>query len=127
MDQFNHPGPIVDHPEAIESGNHHISIENLPNRQVHPVLDPEVLGGRGKQVCKEMGYVRMLKEGLAVTGVRGGILPKGMQSSTPIIESEDIEHAMATVIKRAQGLNHPMQKQNNVWTGQSGRRLSGRS
>ena len=53
MDQFDHPGPIVDHLEAIESRNCHISIKNLLNRQVHPVVDPEALGGRSKQVCKE--------------------------------------------------------------------------
>ena len=97
-DQIDHPGPIIDHLGTIESTNCHISVENILNRQENPVVDMEAPGGRSKQVCKETEYVRMLREGLAVTGMRGGTLPRGMQSGTSIIESEDVEHAMATVI-----------------------------
>ena len=104
MDQIDHPGPIIDYPGTIESTNRHISVENIPNRQENPVVNMEAPGGRSKQVQKETEYVRMLREGLAVTGMRGGMLPRGMQSSTSIIESEDVEHTMATVIERAQGL-----------------------
>ena len=81
-----------------------ISVENIPNRQENPVVDMEAPGGRSKQVQKETEYVRMLREELAVTGMRGGMLPRGMQSGTSIIESEDVKHAMATIIERAQGL-----------------------
>ena len=102
-DQVDHPGSIVNHPEAVESGNLPISIKNLQNRQANPDVKLEALGGRGKQVSKETEYIRMLREGSAVTGMRGGLLLKGIQHGRSLVE-QDIEHAMATMIERAQGL-----------------------
>ena len=38
-----------------------------------------------------------------MTGMRGGLLLKGIQHGTSLVE-QDIEHAMVTVIERVQGL-----------------------
>ena len=97
-----------DHPGTIESEQRHISVENTQNRQENLTIDPEPLEGRGKRVRKETEYVRMLREGSAMTGGRG-VLPKGIQHSTVIQDGpatgvDDVDQAMAMVIESAQGL-----------------------
>ena len=109
MDQINHPG-------TIETELHHISTENLPNRQANPTVDSEPLVGRGKRVRKETEYVRLLRDGSGVTGGRGSVLPKGIQQGTALSDpgaiqaaimredGKEVEHAMATMIESAQRL-----------------------
>ena len=88
-----------------------ISVENIQNRQENLTSDPEPVEGRGKRVRKETEYVRMLREGSAVTGGRN-ILPKGLQhgTNTQIAEptnttnTDVVEQAMATVIESVEGL-----------------------
>ena len=89
-----------------------ISVENIQNRQENLTNDPEPVEGRGKRVRKETEYVRMLREGSAVTGGRN-ILPKGLQhgTNTQIAEpttnttnTDVVEQAMATVIESVEGL-----------------------
>ena len=103
-------------PVAIESKNHQISIENHQIRKEDLPCNANLTiqeGGRGKCIWKETKYVRMLKEGSGVTGMRGGVLPKGMQHGTTVVDDDervgdnreqDVEQAMATVIERTQGL-----------------------
>ena len=74
-----------------------------PQRVIEP---PETDYGRGKRIQKETVYVKMLKEGSAVTGQRS-ILPRGMQQGSRVESVDDgvvEEHAMATVIESAEGL-----------------------
>ena len=52
-----------------------ISVENIQNRQEKLTDNSEPIEGRGKCVRKETEYVRMLREGSAVTGGRN-VLPK---------------------------------------------------
>jgi reverse transcriptase-like protein len=86
-----------------------------------PVSEAQPAGGRGQRIRKETKYVRMLKDGSAVTGTRvGGVLPRGMRPGTsiPVEEDDDkgedhatavnceseVEYAMATVVESAEGL-----------------------
>ena len=75
-----------------------------PNVEV-PDDIPEEVEGRGRRIWKETEYVRMLKEGTAVTGQRTGILLKGMRGGSTVESVVDVEeHAMASVIKSAEGI-----------------------
>jgi hypothetical protein len=101
--------------------DHGDKLDNQTSDAENPVDPPEALPvaetveGRGKRIRKETEYVRMLKDGLAVTGSRTGeILPRGMQPGTSIIADGedgvehvgyvDVDHAMATVVENAEGL-----------------------
>ena len=55
---------------------------------------------RGSRIRKESKYVRMLKEGSAITGSKG-VLPKGMRG---VDENAEAEHAMASVVEMTEGL-----------------------
>lgn len=95
-------------------------IHDLDNETPDPEIPdpvPEATEGRGKRIRKETEYVRMLREGSATTGARGGVLPRGMQVGTPadggdVVEhatavefwGEEVDYAMATVIESAEGL-----------------------
>jgi transposase InsO family protein len=90
-----------------------IDVENPVDAPEAPVPVAETVEGRGKRIRKETEYVRMLKDGLAVTGTRTGeVLPRGMQPGTAAyVEEEvehvgyaDVDHAMATVVENAEGL-----------------------
>ena len=75
-----------------------------PLEAVQPI---NVTEGRGKQLRKETEYVRMLKEGTAVTGQRTGILLKGMRGGSNVKSAVDVdveEHVMASVIESAEGI-----------------------
>ena len=102
---------------TTESEKH--NIDNQSPSVETPETVPEVVEGRGKHIRKETEYIRMLKDGSGVTGSRaGGILPRGMQTSTSnppdeINEAEhatavniesEIEHAMVTVVESVEGL-----------------------
>ena len=80
----------------------------IPDIEIPDIAKPpEILEGRGKRVRKETEYVRMLKEGTAVTGQRTGILPKGMRGGSNVESAVDVdveEHAMASVIESAEGI-----------------------
>ena len=74
-------------------------------------LVPESNTGRGQCIQKETEYVRMLKDGSAVTGFRGGgVLPKGMQPGTTITQAFDdegrVEHA--TTVNLEPEFDHAM-------------------
>ena len=74
-----------------------------PQRVIEP---PEADYGRGKRIRKETVYVKMLKEGSAVTGQRS-LLPRGIQQGSRVESVDDgvvEEHAMATVIESAEGI-----------------------
>ena len=82
-------------------------ILNVPSQIPDALHPPDTAGGRGMRVRKETEYVRMLKEGMAVTGQRKGILPVGMREGTVVTSGDDAEaeeHAMATVIESAEGV-----------------------
>ena len=86
------------------------NISNEPTEE-HVVDTPEAVEGRGKRIRKESQYVRMLKEGMAVTGQRSkDVLPKGMRLGSTVeavdesLDAEVAEHAMATVIESAEGI-----------------------
>ena len=74
---------------------------------VETPADPDPVEGRGKCIRKESEYVRMLKDGSAITGQGSkNILPKGMQLAstiTAVNENVEAEHAMATIIESAEG------------------------
>jgi hypothetical protein len=103
----------VDHnerfPEISSIPTPRESEEVLPTTEI---VEDTVNGpaeGRGKRFRKETEYVRMLKDGTAVTGSRG-ILPKGMRPGSSIEEVADYtsesaveEFAMASVIESADG------------------------
>ena len=81
-----------EHLTAIESKK-----QELDNETTAPVLESNT--GRGQQIRKETEYVRMLKDGSVVTGIRrGGVLPKGMRPGTTITQAVDnkerVKHAM---------------------------------
>ena len=88
-----------------------ISVENIQNRQEKLTDNSEPIEGRGKCVRKETEYVRMLREGSAVTGGRN-VLPKGLQhgTNTQITEptsttsTDVVEQAMAIIIESVEGL-----------------------
>ena len=62
---------------TIESEKHDVNIE-APDAEI-PATVPEAIEGRGKRIRKETEYMKMLKDGSAVTGSRvGGTLPRGM-------------------------------------------------
>ena len=59
--------------------------------------------GRGKWIRKESEYIRMLREGVGITGEKSvKILPKGIQEGTSMREPEEL--AMATAIATSEGL-----------------------
>ena len=84
-----------------------ISVENIQNRQENLTNHPEPVEGRGKRVRKETEYVRMLREGSAVTGGKN-LLPKGLQHGTTTqnepANTDVVEQAMATVVESVEGL-----------------------
>jgi hypothetical protein len=105
--------------EAIEPEQHEV-VNQTPDvevDQINPGNDAEVDAtdqGRGKRIRKETQYVRMLKDGSAVTGSRtGGVLPRGMRPGTSTvagggseveIDESDVDHAMASVLESVEGL-----------------------
>ena len=110
--RFNFEEEIAIHVPPLE-GEAGVIKQNTPNSQisrvVEPVEPPKPIEGRGQRIRKETQYVKMLKDGSAVTGGRAGVLPKGMQYGTKLKVVEEVEgtaeeHAMATVIESAEGL-----------------------
>jgi hypothetical protein len=95
--------------EAVEPPGDGNSKIVEPQRVVEP---PDVDYGRGKRIRKETEYVKMLKDGSAVTGQRltqgvSNVLPRGMQQGSRVESVDDGvvgEHAMATVIESVEGL-----------------------
>jgi hypothetical protein len=104
--------------EAITKPSDVEETEVVPDVEETQVV-PEVEEGRGKRIRKETEYVRMLKDGSAITGSRtGGVLPRGMRSGSSVVAGggsemdsaivagggSEIEYAMAMVIESAEGL-----------------------
>ena len=88
---------------------------NIPIPDAEPI--PEHNEGRGHCIHKESDYVKMLKGRSAVTGNRGGVLPKGMRPGTIIdkgleareehaaaVSKVEVDYAMATVVESVEGL-----------------------
>ena len=94
---------------TTESEKHDIdNLNHTPNVET-PDTIPEVVEGRGKRIRKETEYIRMLKDGSAVTGSRaGGILPRGMQLGTSKPPDERIETEHATAVNIESKIEHAM-------------------
>ena len=99
---------------AIEPEKHQTESEtpdDIPIPEAEPVPEPNE--GRGHRIRKESNYVKMLKGGSAVTGNRGGVLPKGMrpgtviearEESTTAVSKVEVDYAMAMVVESVEGL-----------------------
>ena len=66
---------------AIEPEKHQTP-DDIPIPEAEPIPEPNK--GRGHRIHKESDYVKMLKGRSAVTGNRGGVLPKRMRPGTVI-------------------------------------------
>jgi transposase InsO family protein len=106
-----------------EAGNDEQSHTPQLTHQLQSLEPVGPVGGRGQRIRKETRYVKMLRDGSAVTGERMRLLPKGMQGGSTIVEDVVIddegvddesavaeyesiatEYAMASVIGSAEGL-----------------------
>ena len=105
-------GKVDERLTTIESEKHDVN-----NETQAPVA--ETIEGRGKRIRKETEYVRLLKDGLGVTGSRTGeVLPRGMRPGSSIAADDGggvehagvvdcesgIDYAMATVLESVEGL-----------------------
>src|SRR6202522_895751 len=74
---------------------------------VHPEIvseQPEEVLGRGRRIRKESEKVRMLRQGIGITGGGGSLLPKGISESPDAAELTVEDFAMATVMASAEGI-----------------------
>ena len=78
--------PDDEHLTTIESDKPHVDFQTSDVEVEAPVPVPEPVEGRGKCIRKETEYVKMLREGSAITGSKGGPLPKGMRPGTSVEE-----------------------------------------
>ena len=83
-------------------------IEPVIEQQTQPESDEPVEEmGRGKRIKKDSEYVKMLKQGMGVTGTRqggGNLLPKGIPENSDAAELTVEDFAMATVMASAEGI-----------------------
>ena len=95
---------ISPNPETPFDDNEMPALEEL----LEDTDDVQLTEGRGKHIRKETEYVRMLRDGVGVTGEKSkGLLPKGMQTRSTSSNIGDVaikDYAMATVIESAEGL-----------------------
>jgi transposase InsO family protein len=85
-------------------------VEPVVEQQTQPeiVSDEEELG-RGKRIRKESEKVKMLRQGMGVTG-QGSLLPKGIPETTDAAELTVEDFAMATVMAGAEGIEPTYQE-----------------
>ena len=105
---------------AIEPKKHQTVSKTSDTILIPAPEDEFVTEGRGKHIQKETKYVKLLKGGSGVTGIRVGVLPRGMQHGSTIINSNlladknhttaaaasgpEVDYAMATATEGAEGL-----------------------